>query len=125
MCSRLSRWTMLWQWSSTSERCRTWTTRVVVFGCSGGGDLALQIPTRTKVCAIVAEEPATMVTAGMFNNRLPKKGERYTPDDSFFMMENPKEHYTPEFQEIPRAKIAKITCPILIVQGDADRRERP
>src|SRR5829696_5565828 len=75
---------------------------VVVFGCSGGGDLPLQVPTRTKVCAIVAEEPATMVMAGMFNNRLPKKGERYTPEDSFFMMENPKEHYTPEFQAILR-----------------------
>ena len=41
-----------------------------------------------------------MVMAGMFNNRVPKKGERYTPEDSFFMMENPREHYTPEFQEI-------------------------
>ena len=42
-------------------------------------------------------EPASMVMAGMFNNRVPKKGERYTPEDSFFMMENPREHYTPEF----------------------------
>ena len=98
---------------------------IVVFGCSGGGDLALQVPTRTKVCGVVAEEPASMVMAGMFNNRVPKKGERYTPEDSFFMMENPREHYTLEFQEILRAKVAKITCPILIVQGDVDRREVP
>jgi acetyl esterase/lipase len=98
---------------------------IVVFGCSGGGDLALQAPTRTKVCAIVAEEPATMVMAGMFNNRVPKKGERYTPEDSFYMMENPREHYTPEFQKILRAKVSKIDCPVLIVQGDADRQELP
>jgi dienelactone hydrolase len=98
---------------------------IVVFGCSGGGDLALQIPTRTKVCAVVAEEPASMLMAGMYNNRVPKKGERYTPEDSFFMMENPRQHYTPEFQEILRAQVAKINCPILIIQGDADRREVP
>ena len=54
---------------------------VVMFGCSGGGDLALEVPTRTKVCAVVAEEPASMVMAGMFNNRVPKKGERYTPEE--------------------------------------------
>jgi acetyl esterase/lipase len=98
---------------------------IVVFGCSGGGDLALQVPTRTKACAVVAEEPASMLIAGMYNNRLPKKGQRYTPEDGFFMMDNPKQHYTPEFQQILRAKVSKIDCPILIVQGDANRRELP
>jgi acetyl esterase/lipase len=98
---------------------------IVIFGCSGGGDLALQVPARTKVSAIVAEEPASMVTAGMFDNRVPKKGERYTPEDSFFMMDDPKRHYTPEFQKILRAKVARIDCPILIIQGDAERRELP
>ena len=98
---------------------------IVVFGCSGGGDLALQVPTRTKVCAIVAEEPASMVMAGMFNSRVPKKGERYTPEDSFAMMENPTRYYTPEFREILRAKVAKIDCPILIIQGDVERQDQP
>jgi acetyl esterase/lipase len=98
---------------------------IVVFGCSGGGDLALQLPTRTKVCAIVAEEPASMITAGMINTRVPKKGERYTPADGFYLMENPREHYTPEYQAILRAKVAKIDCPILIIQGDAERKELP
>ena len=98
---------------------------VVVFGCSGGGDLALQIPARTKVRAIIAEEPASMVTAGMFNSTVSKKGARYTPEDSFFMMENPKRHYTPEFQKILRARISKIECPVLIIQGSVDRQELP
>ena len=98
---------------------------IVMFGCSGGGDLVLQVPIRTKVCAVVAEEPASMVMAGMFNNSAPKKGERYTPEDSFYLMENPKQYYTPEFQKILKAKVAKIDCPILIIQGDPDRREVP
>jgi dipeptidyl aminopeptidase/acylaminoacyl peptidase len=96
---------------------------IVVFGCSGGGDLALQVPARTKVCAVVAEEPASILMAGMLNNRVPKKGERYTPEDGFSMMDNAKQHYTPEFQEILRAAVAKIDCPMLIIQGDPDRRE--
>jgi dipeptidyl aminopeptidase/acylaminoacyl peptidase len=98
---------------------------IVMFGCSGGGDLALQVPTRTTVCAVVAEEPASMLMAGMYNNRVPKKGERYTPEDGFAMMENPRQHYTPESQEILRTRVAKINCPILIIQGDANRRMPP
>jgi acetyl esterase/lipase len=101
------------------------TESIVVFGCSGGGDLALQVPTRTRICAAVAEEPASPVTAGLFNSRVPKKGKRYTPEDSFFMLENPTRYYTPEFQNILRARISRIECPILIVQGNVDRREVP
>jgi dienelactone hydrolase len=98
---------------------------IAVFGCSGGGDLALQVPGRIKVCAVVAEEPASMMMSGMFNSSAPKKGERYTPADSFFLMENPARHYTAEFQKILRAKVSKIECPILIVQGDVVRKELP
>jgi dipeptidyl aminopeptidase/acylaminoacyl peptidase len=39
---------------------------VVVRGTSGGGDLALQIASTTSVAAIVPEEPATMLMAGVF-----------------------------------------------------------
>jgi len=98
---------------------------IVVFGCSGGGDLALEVAARTKICVVVPEEPASVVMAGMFNSSLPKKGERYTPDDSFFMLENPAQYYTPQFQKILRAKITNIQSPILIVQGNVDRPEVP
>jgi len=98
---------------------------IVVFGCSGGGDLALEVAARTKICVVVPEEPASAVMAGMFNNSVPKKGERYTPDDGFFMLENPARYYTPEFQKFLRAKIARIESPILIVQGNVDRPEVP
>ena len=98
---------------------------IVVFGCSGGGDLALEIAARTRICAVVPEEPASVVMAGLFNSSVPKKGERYTPGDGFFMLENPARYYTPEFQKFLQAKIAKIQCPILIVQGSVDRPDVP
>ena len=98
---------------------------IVVFGCSGGGDLALEVAARTKICVVVPEEPASVVMAGLFNSSVPKKGERYTPGDGFFMLEKPAQYYTPEFQKFLQAKIAKIQCPILIVQGSVDRQEVP
>jgi dienelactone hydrolase len=98
---------------------------IVVGGCSGGGDLALQVAARTNVCAVVAEEPASVLMSGVFNNSTPKRGERYTPEDSMFMLEDGRRYYTPELQRTFRAKLAKINAPILIVQGDVDRREGP
>jgi len=38
---------------------------IVVFGCSGGGDLALEVGTRTKICVVVPEEPASVVNGGL------------------------------------------------------------
>lgn len=98
---------------------------IVVAGCSGGGDLALQVAARTNVCAVVAEEPATVLMSGVFNNTVPKKGERYTSEDATFMLEDGRRYYTPEFQRAFRAKLATITAPIFIVQGDTDRKDAP
>jgi acetyl esterase/lipase len=98
---------------------------IVVFGCSGGGDLALEVAARTKIAAVVPEEPAAVIMAGIYNNTIPRKGERYTPADGFYLLESPRQYYTPEFQKIFRAKIAKIQCPILVIQGDVDRRVIP
>ncbi len=50
------------------------TESIVVFGCSGGGDLALGIATRTQTCAVVPEEPAGGLFSGLFNSSVPKKG---------------------------------------------------
>jgi dienelactone hydrolase len=91
---------------------------IVVFGCSGGGDLALEVAARTKICAVVPEEPAIMLMSGMFNAASPKRGERFVPADSFFLFDNPKQYYTPEFQKILRDKIARIDCPIFLVLGE-------
>jgi dipeptidyl aminopeptidase/acylaminoacyl peptidase len=95
---------------------------ILVYGCSGGGDLALEVAAATDVCAIMPEEPASMLMAGVFNTNSPKKGERYTPLDTIPITENPKQFYTPEYQHIFRTKIARIKCPILIIQGDDEAR---
>ena len=91
---------------------------IVVAGCSGSGDLALDVASRTSVCAVVAEEPACVLMSGVFNNSVPKRGERYTPEDTFFLMEDGPRYYTAELPKIFRTKLAKIDAPILIVQGD-------
>jgi len=91
---------------------------IVVGGCSGGGDLALAVASRTSVCAVVAEEPACIVMSGIFNNSVPKQGGRYTPEDGFFLMEDGPRYYTAELQKSFRAQLEKIDAPILIVQGD-------
>lgn len=96
---------------------------IVVGGCSGGGDLALQIAMRTEVCAVVAEEPASVVTTGLFNKSLAKQAERYTAADAYFLSLDGRRYYTDEFQRTFRAKATNIRAPILIVQGDVDREE--
>jgi len=98
---------------------------LIVAGCSGGGDLALQVAARTRVCAVVAEEPASLLMSGVFTKDVPKKGARYTPEDSLFLLEDGRRYYTAELQKAFRAKLKSIGCPILIVQGDVDRRELP
>lgn len=89
-----------------------------LIGCSGGGDLALEIATTADVAAVVAEEPASIMFTGVFNNTSPKAGERYTPLDSFPIMENPSRYYTAEYQRLTRDKIATIRSSILVVEGD-------
>jgi dipeptidyl aminopeptidase/acylaminoacyl peptidase len=91
---------------------------VAVYGCSGGGDLAVAVAAEKPVAAVVAEEPASMMFTGVWNSSSPKAGERYTPQDTAPIYENPKRYYTEEHQRTTRQKIAKIQSPILIVQGD-------
>lgn len=91
---------------------------IVVSGCSGGGDLALEIAAATDVAAIVPEEPATILFTGIFNKEFPKKGERYTPEDAAPISADPKRYYTAQYQKLTREKIARIGSPILIIQGD-------
>ena len=91
---------------------------VVVTGCSGGGDLALEVAAATDVAAIVPEEPASILLTGVFNKTFARQGERYTPMDSAPIYPDPKRYYTAEYQERTRAKLARIRCPILIIQGD-------
>ena len=90
---------------------------VGLIGCSGGGDLALEVATATDVAAVVAEEPASMLFMGMFNTKLPKAGQRYAATDAVPILANPSQYYTEEYQRFTQGKIATIRSPILLVQG--------
>lgn len=92
---------------------------VVVSGCSGGGDLALEVAASTQVAAVAAEEPASILLAGVFNSSSPKRGDTYTVADAMLILDNFTEYYTAAHQEYMRAKIARISSPILLLAGDS------
>lgn len=96
---------------------------IVVAGCSGGGDLALQVAVQNDVCAVVAEQPASVLMSSVFNNGIPRQGERFAPQDADFLSDDGRRYYTPELQGAFRAQLTRISAPILIIQGDVDRRE--
>jgi dipeptidyl aminopeptidase/acylaminoacyl peptidase len=91
---------------------------IVLNGNSGGGDLALCVAAATDLAAIVPEEPAAFMFTGIFNKTFPKKGDVYTVADAEPIRADPKKYYTSEYQKLTRERIARIKCPILIIQGD-------
>jgi acetyl esterase/lipase len=93
---------------------------VGVYGCSGGGDLVLAVAAEQPVAAVIAEEPASIMFTGVWNNSWPKAGERYTAFDSQPVFENARQYYTAEFQRLTKEKIARIRSPIFIIQGDVE-----
>jgi acetyl esterase/lipase len=67
--------------------------------------------------AVVLEEAATMMFAGVFNKQSPKVGERFIPPDSAPISADPLRYYTPEFQRLTKQKIDGIRAPILVTRG--------
>ena len=53
---------------------------IVVGGCSGGGDLALHVASRTGVCAVVAEEPASVLMSGATSKPIVSVRQAERPD---------------------------------------------
>ena len=91
---------------------------VVVYGCSGGGSLALRVAGECDVKAVVAEEPASVLFTGMFNKSSPKARAHYHPLDTMEMFRNPKRFYTDEIRKITKDRVRKVRCPVLLVRGD-------
>ncbi len=91
---------------------------VVVYGCSAGGDLVLEIAGETKVAATTAEEPFTILFTGMFTKDTPKGGASFTSADVSPLLEDPHSFYTPAIRRVTQERIRKITGPIFIAQGD-------
>ncbi len=83
---------------------------VVVFGGSGGGSIALELASTTKLAAIVCGEPATLLFCGMlgpgeFNKR-------------YDVLDDVQTYYTDERKALTQKKIKTISCPVLILHGD-------
>lgn len=82
---------------------------VVLYGVSGGGDLALQLAGAAELAAIIVDEPATVIFTGVIHAGF---------DDAPQVIANPHKFYTAELQKKTQEKIRRISCPILFVHGD-------
>jgi len=94
---------------------------VVIWGDSGGGSLALELAGGVELCAIVPQEPATVLFAGIYSaENLTKLGAQppFLPQHGRFIQEHPWDYYTPELQQRTRDKLARVRCPVLIAHGD-------
>ncbi len=85
--------------------------RVILYGGSGGGILAIVTASKAKVACVIAGEPATVVPID------PKQGQVASPANYRGLMENPHSKYTPERQREMRAWMKEIDRPVLVLQG--------
>ncbi len=88
---------------------------VVVYGCSGGGDLALELAGEADLAAITAEEPATVLFTGIINQDIRNPDALFRNPDA---LQDLDRLYTPDLQRFTQEKIRKIGSPIFIAQGD-------
>jgi dipeptidyl aminopeptidase/acylaminoacyl peptidase len=70
---------------------------IVVSGCSGGGDLALEVASATDVAAIAPEEPASILFTGIFNKESPRR-ERDTRQDAAPISAEPRRYFTAAYR---------------------------
>ncbi|MGH9662614.1 MAG: alpha/beta hydrolase family protein, partial [Bryobacteraceae bacterium] len=92
---------------------------VAVYGCSGGGSLALELAGEIPLAAAGAEEPATVLFTGMLNKNPPKKGVEFDPSDAQILFEQHRRFLTRDLQLFTREKMLRIQCPILVTHGDS------
>lgn len=90
--------------------------QVVLFGSSGGGDLALEAAGEIGPAAIVVEEPATSLLTGILEVDTPKSGETWLPEEVW--PASYADCYTPARRDATRKTLERIEAPILIVHGD-------
>ena len=86
--------------------------RIILYGGSGGGILAITTASKTEVACVVAGEPATVVPLD------PRTGESGGASEYRNVMEDPKDFYPAAKRKETRAWMKKIHAPVLILQGD-------
>jgi len=85
--------------------------RVILYGGSGGGILAIVTASKADVACVIAGEPATVVPLD------PMTGKVAIPGNYRSIMNNPQEKFTAARQKEMRDWMSKIDCPILLLQG--------
>jgi arylformamidase len=84
--------------------------RIVLYGGSGGGSIALELGGDPEVRAVVAGEPATVLYTGMLTTG------QYGP--RLEMMASPEKYFTPELRQRTLAKLKSVRVPVLVLHGD-------
>jgi dipeptidyl aminopeptidase/acylaminoacyl peptidase len=92
--------------------------KCVVWGDSGGGSLALELAGETLLCAVAAQEPATVLFTGMYTKENLGGGPPFRPDSGRHIMNDPKRFFTPDVQQRTREKVGKIQCPVFIAHSN-------
>lgn len=85
--------------------------RVILYGGSGGGILAIVTASRIGVAGVIAGEPATVVALD------PRTGQSASPATYRPLMEKPHEKFSGGRRQEMLAWMEKIESPILILQG--------
>jgi len=93
--------------------------RLVLYGGSGGGILALVAASRTAGDGVIAGEPATVVPLAPDAGVGGKAGRGYRE-----LMSDPQAAYVGDRRDAMRAWMAKIGCPVLMLQGKAEGLHR-
>lgn len=90
---------------------------VVLYGCSSGGALALDVAGETNIAAAVVEEPALVLFTGIFgaNREFLLAGDFET---NLLALQREREHYfTDALRESTQEKIRRINSPIFFGYG--------
>ena len=86
--------------------------RVILYGGSGGGILAIGAASQNELLCVVAGEPATVLLLAQTTDA------RERPDYAQ-IMQDPLDHYSGEVKRRTRALLEAIDCPVLLLQGDS------
>jgi dipeptidyl aminopeptidase/acylaminoacyl peptidase len=93
--------------------------RLVLYGGSGGGILALVTASRTDVARVIAGEPATVVPLAPEAGAGGAEGRGYRR-----LMEDPHAADVGERREEMRTWMAAVRCPVLVLQGKPEGLHR-
>lgn len=86
--------------------------KVILYGGSGGGILAIVTAAHTKVAAVVAGEPATVVALD------PKQGKSSSPAEYQDIMDDPRAWFTGDRKKETLDWMKRVSGPVLVLQGD-------